>query len=141
LVTDRQHQAPKRAVMACLTANGPCNGELLRQAQAAAREQDGELYAVLVDSGSSWRRKLDTRELLDSAVVANCFGARFVPLEGSDAVGELIRYARQTNVGRIFVARDRRSRFFRPLRRTVYSDLLSRGDGFRIDVVGFENLN
>ena len=36
--------------MACLSARGSSNGELLRKASAAAREHDGEFYAVFVDS-------------------------------------------------------------------------------------------
>jgi hypothetical protein len=56
-------------------------------------------------------------------------------------VGEMLELARQSLVGRIFVARNHPARFFWPLGRTVYSDLLSRSEGVRIDVVGLERGN
>src|SRR5271167_588734 len=45
-----QEQLPRTAVIACLGAGGSSNGELLRRASAAAREQTGQFYAVFVDS-------------------------------------------------------------------------------------------
>src|ERR1700741_4088699 len=45
-----EKQLPRTAVMACLSAHGSGNGELLRKASAAAREHDGQIYAVFVDS-------------------------------------------------------------------------------------------
>ncbi len=56
-------------------------------------------------------------------------------------VGELLQLAGQSNVGRIFITRNRPARFSQLLGRSVYSDLLVRGKGFRIDVVGFERRN
>ena len=45
-----EKQLPRTAVIACLSARGSSNGELLRKASAAAREHDGQFYAVFVDS-------------------------------------------------------------------------------------------
>ena len=134
-------QAPKPAVMAFLTANGSVNNELLNKAHRAAHEYGGEFFAVLVDPRRSRFVKAQVRTLVDEAVLASYLGAKIIWLESSDVVGELLRRARESNVGRIFVARSRPAPFFRPLGRSVYSDLLNRGDGIRIDVVGFERGN
>jgi K+-sensing histidine kinase KdpD len=61
-----------------------------------------------------------------------------VRLESSDVVGELLQLARQSNVGRIFITRSRPAPFSRLFGRSVYSNLLVRGKGFSIDVVGFK---
>jgi len=124
--------------MACLVASSPRNGELLRKAQVAAREHDGEFYAVLVDS--PWVRfgKARVRALIDDAILASRLGAKIVWLESSGLVEALVQFARQSHVGRIFVTRNPPSPFSRLFGRTVYSELLIRGKGLRIDVVGFE---
>jgi K+-sensing histidine kinase KdpD len=132
-------ESPRIAVMAWLSAVGPGNGELLRKAQSAAREIDGEFYAVMVDPSRARFGKAQVRTLIDDAILASYCGAKIVWLESSDAVGELLELARKSHVGRIFVSRNQPTAFSRLFRRGVYSDLLSRGKGFRIDVVGFEH--
>jgi K+-sensing histidine kinase KdpD len=133
--------SPKTAVMACLTARSSGNSELMRKASAAAREHGAEFYAVIANSPHPRFGKAQVRELIDDIILAGYLGAKIVRLESSDVVGELLQLARQLNVGRIFITRDRRTLFSRLFGRTVYSDLLSRGEGFRIDVVGFERRN
>ena len=130
-------QSPKTSVMACLTADCPGNGELLRKAADAAREHDGQFYAVFVDSPRTRFGKPDVQSLIDDTILATYLGARIVRLESFDVVGELLQFAQQSRVGRIFVSRDRPAPFPRLFGRTVYSELLKRGDGFRIDVSGF----
>ncbi|MGD0671845.1 MAG: hypothetical protein ABSB13_07185 [Candidatus Binatus sp.] len=134
-------EPPKTAVMACLTARDSGNSELLRKAQVAAREHGGEFYAAFVDSAHTRFGKAQVRALVEEAILASYFGAKIVWLESSDMVGALLQFARQSHVGRIFVTRNRPAPFSRPFGRTVYSDLLIRGGGFRIDVVGFERGN
>lgn len=134
-------RSPKTAVMACLTARSSGNSELLRKASEAARENDGEFYAVLVDSPLTRVGSARVRTLIDDAIMASYLGAKIVWLESSDPVGELLRFARQSRVGRIFVTRTRPAPFSRLFGRRVYSELLNRGEGFRIDVVGFQNGN
>jgi len=131
-------QAPKTAVMACLTEGSSGNDELLRKAHVAAREHGGEFYAVLVNSPHTRFGKAQVRTLIDDAILASHFGAKIVWIESSDAAGALLQFARQSHVSRIFVTRNRPALFSRPFGRTVYSDLLSRSEGFRVDVVGFE---
>jgi K+-sensing histidine kinase KdpD len=135
---DLSAQSPKTAVMACLTAGSSGNSELLRKASAAARESSGEFYAVLVDSPRNRLRNAGVRALIDDAILASYLGARIMWLESSDVVGELLRFAQQFDIGRIFVARNQPTRFPRLFGRTVCSELLSRSRGFRIDVVGFK---
>lgn len=127
--------------MACLTAGGVGSSDLLRKASAAARERDGEFYAVLVDPPRIRFGKAQYRTLIEDAILASYLGARVVWLESSDVVGELLQFARQSRIGRIFVARSRSAPFSRLLGRTVCADLLSRAKGFRVDVVGFERGN
>ena len=134
-------ESPKTAVMVCLTARSSGNSELLRKAYGGARQHGGEFYAVIVDSPHTRFGKAQVRALIDDAILASFFGAKIVRLESSDLVGALLRFARRCNVGRIFVTRDRPIPLSRLFGRTVYSDLLSRGEGFRIDVVGFERRN
>jgi K+-sensing histidine kinase KdpD len=149
IASDRSHlaivrsseQSPKTAVIACLTARASGNSELLHKASAAARERDGEFYAALVDSPRTRFGKAQLRTLIDDAILASYLGARIVWLESSDVVGELLQFARQYRIGRIFVARSRPAPFSRLFGRTVCSDLLSRAKGFRIDVVGFDRGN
>ncbi len=134
-------QAPKTGVMACLTARSSGNNELLRRAHVAAREHGVEFYAVLVDSPHTRFGKAQVRTLTDDAILASDFGAKIVWLESSDVVGALLQFARQSHVSRIFITRNRPALFSRPFGRTVYSDLLRRSEGFRLDVIGFERGN
>jgi len=125
--------------MACLVAGHSGNAELLRKASAAAREHHGELYAVVVDSHRSRFDKVEVRGLMDDAILGSELGAKIVWLDSSDVVGELLQVARQVRIGQIFVTRDRPALFPRLLGRAVYFDLLSRAEGFRVNVVGFLN--
>jgi K+-sensing histidine kinase KdpD len=131
----------RSAVMACLVAGNSGNAELLRKASEAAREHNGELYAVLVDSHRTRFHKVQIRGLIDDAVCAKDLGAKIVWLDSSDVVGELLQAARQFRIGRIFVTRNRPTLSSRLFGRAVYSDLLNRAEGFRVDVVGFERGN
>jgi K+-sensing histidine kinase KdpD len=138
---DLPAQSPKTAVMACITAGSSGNGELLRKASVAARESSGEFYAVLVDSPRTPLRNAGVRALVDDAILASYLGARIIWLESSDVVGDLLRFAQQFDIGRIFVVRNRPTRFPRLFGRAVCSELLSRARGFRVDVVGFKRGN
>ncbi len=126
--------------MACLTAQSN-NGELLRKADAAAREHNGQLYAVFVDLPRTRFGKDQVRTLIDDAILANSLGAQIIWVESSDAVGELMRLARQFQIGRILISRSQPASLFHPFKRTVYSDLLRATGDVRIDVVGFERAN
>jgi K+-sensing histidine kinase KdpD len=127
--------------MACLSARGSSNGELLRKASAAAREHDGQFYAVFVDSTRTRFGNAEVQALVEDAILASYLGARIVWLESSDVVGKLLRFASQSRIGRVFVSRNWPAPFPRLFGRSVYPDLLSRSRGFRIDVVGFERGN
>lgn len=141
LVTSDPCHRTKPAVMACLTASGPGNSEVLRKASAAARENDCEFYAVLADPPRVGFGNARVRKLIDDAILASYLGARIIWLESSDVVGELLQFARQSGIGRIFVGRTRPAPFSKLFGRPVCSELLSRARGFRIDVVGFESAN
>jgi K+-sensing histidine kinase KdpD len=141
LVTTDQSHREKPAVMACLTGRSSANSKLLRKAAAAARENDGEFYAVLADSPRTPFGKGRVRMLIDDAILASYLGAKVTWLESSDVVGELLQFARESDVGRIFVARSRPAPLSQLFGRTVCSELLSRARGLRIDVVGFESGN
>jgi len=141
LVTNDLGHRAKTAVMACLTARSSGNSELVRKASAAARENDGEFYAVLVDSPRTRFGNARVRTLIDDAILATYLGAKVIWLESSDVVGELLRFAQQSDIGRIFVARNRPAPLARLFGPAVCSELLSRARGFRIDVVGFESGN
>ena len=127
--------------MACLVAGNSGNTELLRKASEAAREHNGALYAVVVDSHRARFDKGQVRQLVDDAAFSGDLGAKIVWLDSSDAVGELLKFARQFRIGRIFVTRSRPGVFSRLFGRAIYSELLSRAEGFRVDVVGFERGN
>lgn len=134
-------KSARTAVMACLVAGNSGNTELLRKASAAAREHNGELYAVMVDSHRTRFDKLQVRRLVDEAALSSDLGAKIVWLDSSDVVGELLQVALQFRIGRIFVTRNRPTFFSRLSGRAVYPDLLSRAEGLRVDVVGFERGN
>lgn len=134
-------ESPKTAVMACLTAGSSGNSELLRKASAAAREHGAEFYAVIANSPHTRFGKARVRKLIDDIILASYFGAKMIRLESSDVVGELLQLARKSNVGRLFITRNRPAPFSRLFGRTIYSDLLVRGKGFSIDVVGFKRGN
>ena len=95
----------------------------------------------MVDSHRTRFDKEQVRGLVDDAVLGNELGAKIVWLDSSDVVGELVQVARQFCIGRIFVTRERPTLCSRVFGRAVYSDLLSRAQGFRVDVVGFERGN
>jgi K+-sensing histidine kinase KdpD len=128
-------QSPKTSVIACLTARGSSNGELLRKAHMAACERSGKLYAVFVDSPRARFARAQVRTLVDDAILADRLGAKIIWLESSDSAGGLLQLARQSHVGRVFISRGR-SPLFPWFKRDVYSDLLRRSEGLRIDVVG-----
>jgi K+-sensing histidine kinase KdpD len=132
-------ESAKTAVMACLSSRSSDNSELLRKAAAAARDGGGEFYAVMADSPSTRFGRVLVRRLIDNAILASELGAKIVRLESSDTVGELLKFARQSHVGRIFVLRSRPAPVHRLFGRTVYSGLLRRAEGIRVDVVGFEH--
>jgi len=134
-------QSARTAVIACLVAGNSRNTELLRKASEAAREHNGELYAVVVDSHRTRFDKVQVRQLVDDAALSGGLGAKIVWLDSSDVVGELLKFARQFRIGRIFVTRSRTTLSSRLFGRAIYSDLLSRAEGFRVDVVGFERGN
>jgi K+-sensing histidine kinase KdpD len=119
-----------------MTPRSSCNAELLRKAQLAARESGGAFYAVLLDSPRTRFGKVQA-DALDDVILASYFGAKIVWLKSSDAVGELIQFAKKTQAGRIFVARNQPHLLLRAFGRSVYSELLNRAKGLRIDVVGF----
>src|SRR5271170_5242599 len=73
----------RTAVMACLVAGNSGNAELLRKASAAAREHNGELYAVLDDSHRTRFDKEQVRGLVDDAVLGKDLGAKIVWLDSS----------------------------------------------------------
>ena len=128
-------QSPKSAVLACLTARGSGNRELLRRASAAAREHNGEFYAVVVSSRTRVG-KMQLRSLVDDAVLASRLGAKILWLDSPDAVGGMMQLANQFRIGRVFVPRQRTTPLSWLFPRTLYSGLLSRAKGIRIDVVG-----
>ncbi len=134
-------ESPNTAVIACLTASDSGRSELLRKARVAAREHDGEFYAILMDSPRTRFGKAQFRRPIDDAILASYFGAKIVCLDSSDVVVALLQFARQSTVGRIFITRTRPALFSGLFGRTLYSELLIRGEGFRIDVVGFEREN
>jgi K+-sensing histidine kinase KdpD len=134
-------ELPKTAVIACLTANSFGNSEVLRKARHAAQESDGEFYAVLVDSPHARFGRVQSGRLLDDVILASYFGAKIVWLKSADVVGELIQFGRQSRVGRIFIARSQPRPFLRAFGRSIYSELLSRAEGFRIEVIGFDCRN
>ena len=82
-------QSTRTAVLACLVAGNSGNAELLRKASEAAREHNGELYAVVVDSQRTRFDKVQVRGLVDDAIFGNDLGAKIVWLDSSDAVGEV----------------------------------------------------
>jgi K+-sensing histidine kinase KdpD len=138
LVTNDPGHRARTAVMACLTASSSGNSGLLRKASAVARANDGEFYAVLTHSPRNRFGNTRVRTLIDDAILASYLGAKIIWLESSDVVGELLKFARQSGIGRIFVARNRPTLFPQLFGRTICSELLSRARDLRIDVVGFE---
>jgi K+-sensing histidine kinase KdpD len=136
LPTRTPAESPKTTIIACVDPHSSCNADLLRKAQLAARENGGEFYAALLESPRSRFGKV-MASALDDVILASYFGAKIVWLKSPDAVGELMQLARKTQAGRVFVSRSQPRPFLRSFGRSVYSELLNRGEGFRIDVVGF----
>lgn len=130
-------ERPRTAVMACLSPCKSGNETLLRKAMLAARESRGELYAVYVAQRGGIRQA-EARSFINDLILAGHLGAKIVWLESHDAAGAFLKFARKAGVGRILVRRSEPVRQFRPFHHSVYGDLLRRGEGFRIDVVGFE---
>jgi K+-sensing histidine kinase KdpD len=73
---------------------------------------------------------------VDDAVLASRLGAKILWLDSPDMVGSLLRLANQFHIGRVFVPRQRPTPLSWLFGRTLYSGLLSRAEGTRIDVVG-----
>ena len=109
----------KTAAMACLTLSDSGRSELLRKPRVTEREHDGEFYATLIDSTRTEFGKAQIRTLIDDAILASYFGAKIVLRDSSDVVGALLRLARQSNVGRIFITRTRPAPFSGLFGRTV----------------------
>ena len=120
--------------MAYLTPGKNGNERLLRKAKDAASESGGELIAVYIDTPRLLGGVANPRALIDDLILAGTLGARIVWLESRDPADELLKFAAKSGVSRIFVRRSEPS----ILRRSDYEEVMKRGDGFRIDVVGFE---
>ena len=137
-VTRASQESAKTAVIACLTTRSSSNNELLLKASTAALERDGEFYAVVLDSPRTRFKRGQVRTLIDAAIFAASLGAKIIWLDSTDMLLELLQFARESRVGRIFVARNRPSLFARLFGHAAYSDLLRHAEGLRIDIVGFE---
>ena len=127
--------------MACLVAGNPAT----TSSCVRPRRRRVKITASFTRSWSirtaARFEKVQVRRLVDDAVLGSDLGAKIVWLDSSDVVGELLQFARQSDIGRIFVARNRPTLFSQLFGRAVYSELLSRAEGFRMDVVGFERGN
>jgi K+-sensing histidine kinase KdpD len=127
--------ANRNAVLAYLTLGKDGNENLLRKAMRAAAGLGGDFFAVYVDTPRIVSGLGNPRTLIDDLVMAGALGAKIVWLESRDPAAALLEFANKSGVARIFVARSEPSLLQRP----VYQELLNRGDGFAIDVVGFEH--
>ena len=130
--------AGKTAVIACLTGGSCDNAKVLHKASAAARERDGEFYAVLIDSPRTRLGKAQVRTLIEDAILASSLGAKIVWFDTFDVVRELLHFAQKARIGKIFVGRERPTLFSGLSRPTVYRDLLRCTKDIQIDVVGFD---
>lgn len=127
----------KTAGMACLLAGAYGTDLLLETAMLAARELGGDLYVACVCSPSTLFSKATTILMNRELIHAGSLGAKTVWLESRDVAGAFLDFARQAGVSRIFVSRTPPRPFYRAFLSSPYCDLLRRGEGFRIEVVGF----
>ncbi len=127
-----------RGVIAYLAASESGNEAVLRKAQLAARELGGRFFAVHVGSIRERLCKPQVRALANDIVLAGELGAKFAWLESSDPAGELIAFAHRARVARILVPRADPAHSLSLFRYSISHELLTRGEGLRVDVVGFE---
>lgn len=129
----------RAGVMVCLSSDPAGNARiLLRKAYQTAAELDADWYAVHVDctlEDKSAAPDRDFRALLDSVVLAD-MGAEAVWLKAPDITEALLNFARDARVTRIIVGRARHRLGARLRKRSVTSELVSRGREFEIEVVG-----
>jgi K+-sensing histidine kinase KdpD len=137
-IVGRLVERQPKGVIAYLAATESGNEAVLRKAQLAAQKLGGRFFAVHVGSIRDRLCKRQVRALADDIVLAGVLGAKFVWLESSDPTGELLAFACRARVARILVPRAEPAHTLSMFRSSIHHDLMKRGQGLRIDVVGFE---
>lgn len=116
-------------LMVCIGATATAT-QLVRKAYDIARYTGAEWYAVHVVPPATGELAPAKRNWLAEAFsLAEEFGARTITLTGANVVPELLRFARENNIGRIIVGKPRRSLLAGALVRSpVYRLINTRSD-------------
>jgi K+-sensing histidine kinase KdpD len=130
--------APKssgRAIMACLLPGAFSTELLLKTAGLAARDLRADLIAVCISPPRGLFSK-PASSLDDELTYASSLGAKTVRLVSRDAAGAILDFAKNAHVSRIYASRTPPPHFCKFFSTSPYCELLRRGEGFRIEIVG-----
>jgi two-component system, OmpR family, sensor histidine kinase KdpD len=138
---DESEQIVPDQIVVCLSSSGANNAHLLRYASRLAGQLNRKWYAIYVQTPAEEPTSINAerqRSLSDTLTLANQLGAMVFTFRGQDIVETILRFAHEYRVGRIVVGRSHvPSKVERLIgKRTLVEQLIEKGAGFSITVVG-----
>jgi two-component system sensor histidine kinase KdpD len=126
--------AGERIVVA--VSPSPMSGKLVRAAKRMAAGLHADLIAVYVETPRTAALSTADRDRLNANLrLAESLGATSATLAGDNAAGELVRFARSRNVGRIIVGKTERPRWKEVVFGSFIDNLIRESGDIEISVV------
>lgn len=122
-------------IMVCIGADLSAR-EVLRAGRRLADQFDAPWIAVHIERPDAPPLQAEERDVVEDALkLAEQLQGRVERLVGEDLPGELLAYARRSNVTQIVVGRSRQNWWRELVRRSFVNELVRRSDGIPIHVV------
>jgi two-component system, OmpR family, sensor histidine kinase KdpD len=135
-----QSSPVQKRVMVCLSLNPEHNEALLTKASEQIRADGSEVYLVHVETPRDGRTVDGPRyQLCESLMSATKRGANSFWLKSSDVAGALLDFAHKSQITRIIAYQHRRGLWTKIVRRSVTEQLIDRGRGMEIEIVGLRS--
>lgn len=128
-------------VMVCVASASPRSKTLLRRGYRLAGRLNTHWYLVYIETPGESPNRIDSesqRRLGETMETGGELGAEVVRLKSSSPVKAIIDFAKTHHVGHIIVGRSGLPTWKRWFRPSVIEQLIERGEGFDIYVVGFD---
>jgi two-component system sensor histidine kinase KdpD len=121
-------------LMVCIGADG-LGPAVVRHARRLSDQLGAPWVAVHIEPPGGIPAGKEAGRLAEALSLAESLQGRVERLTGTDAVGELLRYARRSNITQIVVGRSRAGRLRALLGRSLVQELVRRAEGISVHVV------
>ena len=122
-------------VLVCVGPD-PLSAKLIRSAKRMAVSLKAPLIAVYVENSRHYRLSSEGKAAIESVMrMAERLGAKRVVLQGSNAVEEIISYARENGITKIILGKPNRSRWRELLQGSLADKIIRRSGSIDIYVV------